>query len=94
MKGWESASQALIILLIVIAAYVAATVAAGQTAWPAICCYWTILTAKNLCDRMAKKKGGPKGRLGVEDSAEGAPQTPYPANAEARLTGEKRGWKR
>ena len=57
MKGWESASQALIILLIVIAAYVAATVAAGRTTWPAICCYWAILTAKNLCDLMAKRRG-------------------------------------
>lgn len=55
MKGWEGASQALIGLLIVIAGYVAATVAAGRTAWPAICCYWTILTAKNLCDLMAKE---------------------------------------
>lgn len=57
MKGWEGASQALIGLLIVIAGYVAATVAAGRTAWPAICCYWTILTAKNLCDLMAKRRG-------------------------------------
>ena len=38
-----------------------------------------------------KDKGGLEGRLGVEDSAESAPQTPYPANAEGRLTGEEGG---
>ena len=39
----------------------------------------------------SENKGGPKGRLGVEDSAESASQTPYPANAEGRLTGEEKG---
>ena len=41
--------------------------------------------------KTGEDKGGPKGRLGVEDSAESAPQTPYPANAEERLTGENKG---
>ena len=38
---------------------------------------------------LGENEEGAKRRLGVEDSAKGAPQTPYPANAEGRLTGEK-----
>ena len=48
----------------------------------------TLLLNCDMTPDEGESEGGLKGRLGVEDSAESAPQTPYPANAEGRLTGE------
>ena len=50
MKKYKLLSQALIFVLIVIAAVVAVTLAAGKSAWILIIVYWIVLTAKNIVD--------------------------------------------
>ena len=60
MKKYKLLSQALIFALIVIAAVVAVTLAAGKSAWILIIVYWVVLTIKNVVDLIGNKKGGDK----------------------------------
>ena len=60
MKKYKLLSQALIFALIIIAAWVAVTIAAGKSAWGIIIAYWIVLTAKNTVDLIGNKKGGDK----------------------------------
>ena len=60
MKKYRLLSQALIFALIVIAAVVAFTLAAGKSAWGIIIAYWVVLTIKNAVDLIGNKKGGDK----------------------------------
>ena len=50
MKKYKLLSQALIFALIIIAAVVAVTLAAGKSAWILIIVYWVVLTIKNIVD--------------------------------------------
>ena len=50
MKKYKLLSQMLIFTLIIIAAVVAFTLAAGKSAWILIIVYWIVLTAKNIVD--------------------------------------------
>lgn len=56
MKKYRLLSQALIFALIVIAAVVAFTLAAGKSAWILIIVYWIVLTAKNIVDLIVFQK--------------------------------------
>ena len=56
MKKYKLLSQALIFALIIIAAVVAVTLAAGKSAWILIIVYWVILTAKNIVDLIVFQK--------------------------------------
>ena len=50
-------SEILVLLLMVIAGYVAANLAIGNgPVWPAITAYWFVLTAKNAVDLWRAKK--------------------------------------
>ena len=60
MKKYKLLSQALIFALIIIAAWVAFTLAAGKSAWGIIIAYWVVLTAKNTVDLIGNRKGGDK----------------------------------
>ena len=50
MKKYKPLSQMLIFALIIIAAWVAFTLAAGKSAWILIIVYWVVLTIKNIVD--------------------------------------------
>ena len=56
MKKYKLLSQALIIALIIIAAVVAVTLAAGKSAWGIIIAYWIVLTVKNIVDLIIFRK--------------------------------------
>ena len=56
MKKYKLLSQALIIALIIIAAVVAVTLAAGKSAWILIIVYWVVLTIKNIVDLIVFRK--------------------------------------
>ena len=56
MKKYKLLSQALIFALIVIAAVVAVTLAAGKSAWGLIIAYWIVLTSKNIVDLIVFRK--------------------------------------
>lgn len=56
MKKYKLLSQALIFALIVIAAVVAVTLAAGKSAWILIIVYWVVLTIKNIVDLIVFRK--------------------------------------
>lgn len=56
MKKYKLLSQALIVALIVIAAVVAFTLAAGKSAWILIIVYWVVLTIKNIVDLIVFRK--------------------------------------
>lgn len=58
MKKYKLLSQSLIFALIIIAAVVAATIAAGKNAWALIIAYWMVLTVKNAVDLIGSGKGG------------------------------------
>ena len=60
MNKYKLLSQALIFALIIIAAVVAVTLAAGKSAWILIIVYWVVLTIKNVVDLIGNKKGGDK----------------------------------
>lgn len=60
MNKYKLLSQTLIFALIIIAAVVAATIAAGKSAWILIIAYWVVLTIKNAVDLIGNKKGGDK----------------------------------
>lgn len=60
MKKYKLLSQSLIFALIIIAAVVAATIAAGKNAWALIIAYWMVLTVKNAVDLIGNRKGGDK----------------------------------
>ena len=47
-------TQILIILLFLDAAWVAFGLLRKRVMWPWICCYWVILTLKNLADAILK----------------------------------------
>ena len=50
-------SEILVLLLMVIAGYVAANLAIGNgPVWPAITAYWFVLTAKNAVDLWRMRK--------------------------------------
>lgn len=50
-------SEFLVLILMVIAGYVAANLAAGNgPVWPAITAYWFVLTAKNAVDLWRARK--------------------------------------
>ena len=50
-------SEILVLLLMVIAGYVAANLAIGNgPVWPAITAYWFVLTAKNAVDLWRMKR--------------------------------------
>lgn len=50
-------SEILVLLLMVIAGYVAANLAAGNgPVWPAITAYWFVLTVKNAVDLWRARK--------------------------------------
>lgn len=56
MKKYKLLSQALIFALIIIAAVVAITIAAGKSAWGIIIAYWVMLTIKNIIDLIMSRK--------------------------------------
>ena len=56
MKKYKLLSQALIFALIIIAAVVAVTLAAGKSAWILIIVYWVVLTIKNIVDLIVFRK--------------------------------------
>ena len=56
MKKYKLLSQVLIFALIIIAAVVAVTLAAGKSAWILIIVYWVVLTAKNIVDLIIFRK--------------------------------------
>lgn len=56
MSIWHKLSQACVIALILIAAWVAYRIYAVGQAWVWIIAYWIVLTMKNLCDFLAIKK--------------------------------------
>lgn len=56
MNKYKLLSQALIFALILIAAVVAVTIAAGKSAWGIIIAYWVVLTAKNIVDLIIFRK--------------------------------------
>ena len=56
MNKYKLLSQALIFALIIIAAVVAVTIAAGKSAWGIIIAYWGVLTAKNIIDLIIFRK--------------------------------------
>ena len=56
MNKYKLLSQALIFALILIAAVVAVTIAAGKSAWILIIAYWIVLTAKNIVDLIVFRK--------------------------------------
>ena len=56
MKKYKLLSQALIFALIIIAAVVAVTLAAGKSAWILIIVYWVVLTVKNIVDLIVFRK--------------------------------------
>ena len=60
MKKYKLLSQALIFALIIIAAVVAVTLAAGKSAWILIIVYWIVLTAKNIVDLIVFQKTNKK----------------------------------
>lgn len=60
MKKYKLLSQALIFALIIIAAVVAVTIAAGKSAWGLIIAYWVVLTIKNAVDLIGNRKGDDK----------------------------------
>jgi hypothetical protein len=50
-------SEFLVLILMVIAGYVAANLAAGNgPVWPAITAYWAVLTVKNAVDLWRAKR--------------------------------------
>lgn len=56
MKKYKLLSQTLIFALIIIAAVVAITIAAGKSAWGIIIAYWVVLTIKNVVDLLGSRK--------------------------------------
>ena len=56
MKKYKLLSQSLIFALIIIAAWVAFTLAAGKSAWILIIVYWVVLTIKNIVDLIVFRK--------------------------------------
>ena len=56
MSIWQKLSQAYVITLILIAAWVAYRIYAVGQAWILVIAYWIVLTMKNLCDFLAIKK--------------------------------------
>ena len=60
MKKYKLLSQALIFALIIIAAVVSVTLAAGKSAWILIIVYWIVLTAKNIVDLIVFQKTNKK----------------------------------
>lgn len=56
MEKYKLLSQALIFALIIIAAVVAFTLAAGKSAWGLIIVYWVVLTIKNIVDLIVFRK--------------------------------------
>lgn len=54
--SWKKASQALIFVLIVLAAVVAARIGTGRDAWGVIVTYWIVLTLKNTFDFVESRK--------------------------------------
>lgn len=58
MKKYKLLSQALIFTLIIIAAVVAVTIAAGKSAWGIIIAYWVVLTDKNAVDLIGNRIEG------------------------------------
>lgn len=56
MSIWQKLSQACVIALILIAAWVAYQIHAVGQAWVWIIAYWIVLTMKNLCDWLAIRK--------------------------------------
>ena len=53
---YRKISQALVILLMLDAAWVFWGIASNQNRWLWICGYWFVLTLKNLMDYMARKE--------------------------------------
>lgn len=60
MNKYKILSQMLIFALIIIAAWVAVTIAAGKSAWGLIIAYWVVLTIKNAVDLIGNRKGDDK----------------------------------
>ena len=60
IKKYKLLSQAIIFALIIIAAWVAVTIAAGKSAWILIIIYWIVLTAKNIVDLIVFQKTNKK----------------------------------
>lgn len=56
MSIWQKLSQTCVIMLILIAAWVAYRIYAVGQAWSWIVVYWIVLTTKNLCDWLAIRK--------------------------------------
>ena len=60
MKKYKLLPPSLRSALIIIAAVVAITIAAGKSAWGIIIAYWVVLTAKNTVDLIGPRNGGDK----------------------------------
>lgn len=56
MSIWQKLSQACVIVLTLIAAWVAYQIYAVGQAWVWIITYWIVLTMKNLCDWLSIRK--------------------------------------
>ena len=56
MSIWQKLSQACVIVLTLIAAWVAYLIYSVGQAWVWIIAYWIVLTMKNLCDWLSIRK--------------------------------------
>lgn len=56
MSIWQKLSQACVIVLTLIAAWVAYQIYIVGQAWVWIIMYWIVLTMKNLCDWLSIRK--------------------------------------
>ena len=68
-------TNALIFALMIIAAVVCGTIAAGGNAWALIICYWAVLTVKNGADwiaaqRKSERAGSEIGKRDVSSNGE------------------------